>query len=97
MKYKVVLAKRFRREFKRAYRRGKKLKKVWLVIDTIAAGEPLDPVYKDHALSDSREFKGCRECHVEPDWLLVYRIDNGNLTLLVMATGTHSDLFSILL
>lgn len=62
-------------------------------MDTLANNEKLDEKYKDHQLVNSLRFKNCRECHIEPDWLLVYRIDNNELVLLLVETGSHSDLF----
>ena len=61
------------------------------VVNTLASGNVLEAKYKDHALSGN--FIGCRECHISPDWLLIYEIDNGELILYLMRTGTHSDLF----
>lgn len=53
----------------------------------------LDIKYRDHQLINSSRFYNCRECHIEPDWLLVYRKDNDKLILLLIETGSHSDLF----
>ena len=61
------------------------------VIDLLAKRKPLPPKYKDHALTG--DYTGCRECHITPDWLLVYRIDNEEMILILTRTGTHSDLF----
>lgn len=63
------------------------------MVDILAAGEQLDIKYKDHQLVNSARFKDCRECHIEPDWLLVYRIKNDEVILLLVETGSHSDLF----
>ena len=57
----------------------------------LAAGEALPEKNKDHALLGN--YEGCRECHITPDWLLVYEIDNEDLILYLTRTGTHSDLF----
>ena len=57
----------------------------------MADGKTLDEKYRDHDLSDN--FKGCRECHVEPDWLLIYEIDNDVLILVLNRVGSHSELF----
>lgn len=92
-RYKVVPSVKFDRSTRRAVRRGKDIKKLAVIIDMIARGERLLPKYHDHALSDSRKYKDCRECHIEPDWLLVYRIDHGELILVLVETGSHSDLF----
>jgi mRNA interferase YafQ len=59
----------------------------------LATGPLLPPKYRDHSLVISKEYKNVRECHIEPDWLLVYRIENDELTLYLIRTGSHSDLF----
>ena len=61
------------------------------VIDKLRQGIPLEEKYKDHGLSGN--FDGFRECHIKPDWLLVYLIENDILTLTLVNTGTHSDIF----
>lgn len=61
------------------------------VLDKLCAGESLDEKYRDHALVGS--YAGFRECHIRPDWLLIYAIDKGRLVLVASRTGTHSDLF----
>jgi len=61
------------------------------VIERLANGQPLEEKYRDHDLSG--DYKGCRECHVEPDWLLIYEIDNGVLVLMLYRVGSHSELF----
>ena len=62
------------------------------VIKLLARGERLPEKYSDHALRG--EYQGCRECHIQPDWLLVYEQDDKDLYLYLIRTGTHSDLFS---
>ena len=61
------------------------------MIERLANGQPLEEKYRDHDLSG--DYKGCRECHVEPDWLLIYEIDNGVLVLMLYRVGSHSELF----
>ena len=72
-------------------KRGYNLSKIETVIDMLANGQPLLPRHDDHALTGN--WKGFRECHIEPDWLLIYKIDNNVLVLTLTRTGTHSDLF----
>lgn len=72
-------------------KRGKNMKKLEETIRILSSGEILPERYLDHLLSGN--YKGYRECHIEPDWLLVYKIDNNTLTLVLSITGTHSDLF----
>lgn len=87
----IVPSHQFRKDLKLANKRGFPMEKLRLVIDTLAAQEKLDEKYRDHSLSG--EYKGFRECHIEPDWLLVYRIQEKELLLLLFRTGTHADLF----
>lgn len=72
-------------------KRGCKQEDFRKVIDILVANEPLPDKYRDHNLSGN--YKGFRECHINPDWLLIYRTDNDVLTLTLIRTGTHSDLF----
>ena len=89
--YKVEQSNKFKRELKAIKRRGYSLTLLNDVVDTLAAGKPLSIKNNDHALKGN--WKGYRECHVAPDWLLIYKIDAGVLVLTLQRTGTHSDLF----
>lgn len=89
--YAVKPTSRFQRDVKLASRRGYKMSLLTDTIKMLAAGEILPAKYKDHPLSG--DYAGCRECHITPDWLLIYEIDNGELILYLTRTGTHSDLF----
>ncbi len=73
-------------------KRDKDMSKLVVVLDLLASGNPLPENYKDHQLSGS--LKDFRECHIEPDWLLMYQIFEGELILSATATGTHADLFN---
>ena len=79
----------FGRDLKKLKRRGKDLAKLRRIVSALAAGKTLDVKHRDHALVG--EWKPARDCHVEPDWVLVYTIDKASLKL--ERTGTHSDLF----
>jgi mRNA interferase YafQ len=79
----------FKKDVKRQKRRGKDLEKLKAVIALLVSGDPLPPHYNDHALYG--DWKRHRDCHVEPDWLLIYRLEGK--TLFLERTGTHSDLF----
>ena len=81
----------FKKEYKLMMKRGYDSKPFEYVINEIANGRTLAQKYNDHALKGS--FEGFRECHVEPDWLLIYIIENDILTLTLTRTGTHADLF----
>ena len=92
MKYRVFKSKRFRKSLKKMIRRGKDIDKLNDVILKLAAGEQLEPQYRDHALSG--DLAGLRYCHIESDWVLLYfYTENGELVLTLSDTGTHSDLF----
>ncbi len=90
-KYGIVLTSIFKKDLKSAKRRGYDLSLLSNVVDTLAMGQPLAEKYKDHGLLGN--YKGCRECHITPDWLLIYEIANNELILYLTRTGTHSDLF----
>lgn len=79
----------FRRDIRRCQRRGNDMAKLRQAILLLVSGEPLPPRYRDHPLSG--DWKGFRDCHLESDWLLLYKIDGDDLYL--VRTGTHSDLF----
>ena len=83
----------FKKDYKLAVKRGCNPKKLEDVITLLCEEKPLPEKYKDHALTNSRNFKDVRECHIEPDWLLVYKIYQNRLILKLIRTGSHSDLF----
>lgn len=90
-KYKIVQTTRFKKDLKLAIKRGYNIDLLGNVVDMIARGEELPVKYRDHNLSGN--FSSCRECHITPDWLLIYEISEGELILYLTRTGTHSDLF----
>ena len=87
----LITTSQFRRDLKRIKKRGLNLKKLEQILTQLRKQEILDIKYRDHALSGN--YLGFRECHIEPDWLLVYAIDKGKLILTASRTGSHSDLF----
>lgn len=89
--YEIVQTGRFKRDLKLARKRGYDLSLLGVVVNMLAAGNELPEKYRDHSLSGN--FAGCRECHITPDWLLIYEISNEELILYLTRTGTHSDLF----
>ena len=91
MKYEVKFTNQFRKDIKLAKKQNKDLNKLFAVVNILAEGGILEAKYRDHDLSG--EYKGTRECHVEPDWLLVYEIQNDVLVLMLYRLGTHSELF----
>lgn len=90
-KYGIVLTSMFKKDLKLAKKRGYDLSLLGSVVDTLAMGHPLAEKYKDHSLIGN--YQGCRECHITPDWLLIYEISENELILYLTRTGTHSDLF----
>jgi mRNA interferase YafQ len=82
---------KMKRDAKRMGKRGEDMSKLQEVLGLLVTGQPLPPKYKDHPLRGP--LKGFRECHIESDWLLMYRIVKDELLLLATATGSHSDLF----
>ena len=88
---KIVLSNRFKKDLRLAQKRGLDLELLKTVVNTLASGQKLDRQYRDHDLTG--EYAGFRECHMQPDWLLVYRIEQEELELFLFRTGTHSDLF----
>jgi len=91
MKYEVKFTNQFKRDLKLAKKQNKGLDELFEVVSILADGGTLDARYRDHALSGN--YKGTRECHIEPDWLLVYEIRDKVLVLMLYRLGTHSELF----
>ncbi|MBQ0036227.1 MAG: type II toxin-antitoxin system YafQ family toxin [Firmicutes bacterium] len=89
--YKIVLSNAIKKDIKTAKKRGYNLNDFKGVVNKIANSDILPASYHDHNLLG--KYKGFRECHIKPDWLLVYRIDNDELLLFLFRTGTHSDIF----
>lgn len=91
MKYDIVPSNQFRKDLKLAQKRGYDMAKIKKVINDLANGEALEVKYRDHSLTG--DYVGYRECHIQPDWLLVYQIKGDQLILFLVRTGTYSDLF----
>lgn len=83
----------FKKEYKKILKQGKDIEKLKYVINELANGNELDPKYKNHLLVNNKFYKNCSECHIEPDWLLVYKYVDDNLILLLVSMGSHSELF----
>lgn len=90
-KYVVKFTTQFRKDYKLAIKRGLKIELLEQIVALLAAGQSLPDKNKDHALAGN--WVGHRECHILPDWLLVYRVEDDVLVLTLTRTGTHSDLF----
>ncbi len=87
----IVPSNQFKKDLKLAKKRGCNMEQLRDVVNTLAQEQQLDRKYRDHGLTGN--YNGFRECHVEPDWLLIYRISHKSLELFLFRTGTHSDLF----
>jgi mRNA interferase YafQ len=90
MKYAVRITSRYKKSLKKMLKRGKDIKKISAVVRMLANGETLPPQFRDHALVG--DLVGFRDCHIENDWVLIYKIQNDVLILTLADTGTHSDL-----
>ena len=93
MKYTVRRTSKFRRELRKMLKWGADIGKLEKVVGLLAAGVHLPPQYRDHALTG--DMAGTRDCHIEPDWVLLYRIEENVLVLVLVRTGTHSELFGM--
>ena len=93
MKYELVLTGKFKKGLKLAKKRGLDIKLLEDIVDKLQKGIPLEEKYRDHELKG--KFKGFRECHIQPDWLLMYLIEDDVLVLTLVDTGTHSDMFKM--
>lgn len=91
MMYEVKFTSQFKKDLKLAKKQRKSLDKLFEVIDILSNGNPLDAKYHDHELTGN--YKGTRECHIEPDWLLIYELRGDVLVLMLYRLGSHSELF----
>ncbi|MBO5260761.1 MAG: type II toxin-antitoxin system YafQ family toxin [Coprococcus sp.] len=91
MKYKIVPTSKFKKDLKTIIKRGYDINLLDSIVTKLANGEALEPKHRDHNLTGN--YIGKRECHITPDWLLIYEYDNDTLYLYLTRTGTHSDLF----
>lgn len=93
MTYILKKTSQFKKDLKLCAKRGFSIQSLEKVLDLLVNGETLPQKYLDHPLQPSNRYKNCRELHIEPDWLLVYKYYNDQVILYLMRTGTHSDLF----
>lgn len=93
--YKVDTTNNFNKQLKKVFKQGKDIEKLISIVEKLANKEKLDTKYKDHQLINNNTYKDCRECHIEPDWLLIYKYKDNTLILVLFAIGSHSELFNI--
>lgn len=92
-KYVITQTRQFKKQLRLMIRQGKRMDKLSNIVDILSSGEKLPEPNRDHSLITTPRFKGCRECHIEPDWLLIYQKVKKELILILVETGSHSDLF----
>lgn len=92
-KYTIKYTTNFKKDYRKLLKQGRDINKLKFVVGELANGNKLDLKYKNHLLINSKYYKNCGECHIEPDWLLIYKYGNDELILLLVATGSHSELF----
>ena len=93
-KYKIDFSSKFKKQLRKMIKQDKDINKLLIVITMLANKETLDIKYKDHQLIDDKTYKNCRECHITPDWLLIYKYEEENLVLVLFSTGSHSELLN---
>ena len=92
MKYDIVITNACKKDIKKASKQGKNINLLFEIIDLLSEGIPLDPKHKDHKLSG--KYEGKRECHIEPDFLLIYERRDSEIILYIVRVGSHSELFN---
>ena len=90
---KIEFQGQFQKDYKAMLKQGHSPERLAEVIQLLAAGQPLPPRCRDHLLTTSKQYKDVRECHITPDWLLIYQVLQERLTLRLIRAGSHSDLF----
>jgi mRNA interferase YafQ len=88
--YSLIATSRFKKDYRRCKKRGWNLAEIDVVIEMLSRGEPLSSKYRNHALKGER--KGQMDCHIQDDWVLIYEIAEERLVLILLETGSHSDL-----
>ena len=92
-KYGIKFTSNFKKNYKKIIKQGKDKTKLKEIITKLANNEILEEKYRNHKLVNDKYYKDCYECHIEPNWLLIYKFYNDNLLLILIDTGTHSELF----
>ncbi len=92
-KYGIKFTSNFKKNYKKMIKQGKDKTKLKEIITKLANNEILEEKYRNHKLVNDKYYKECYECHIEPNWLLIYKFYNDNLLLILIDTGNHSELF----
>lgn len=90
-KYDVIYTTHFKKSLKKIIKQGKDIDKLKPIIEKLMNKEPLEKKYKDHSLYNDKRYDGCRDCHIEPDWVLIYKYLENEVVLLLVNTGSHSE------
>ncbi len=93
--YEVKSTSRFNKELKKIVKQNKDIEKLIDIVEKLANGKELEVKYENHKLRNDKTFKDCYECHIEPNWLLIYKYKDNELVLLLFMAGSHSDLFDM--
>ena len=91
-KCKIDYTTKFKSDLKKILRQGKDITLLLEIITKLANKEELEPKYKNHYLINDKTYKNCSECHIKPDWLLIYKYIDDNLVLVLVSTGSHSEI-----
>lgn len=94
VKCKVDYTNKFKKQLKKISKQGKNIDELFYVVEKLANYESLESKYRNHNLINDKIYKDCSECHINPDWLLVYKYLDNKLILLLVATGSHSEIFN---
>ncbi len=92
--YKIKYSKDFKKSLKKVLKQRKNIDKLLAIVDLLSKRQPLAPKHKDHALYNDKSFKNCRDCHIESDWILIYKYLEDELILLLVSTGSHSEVLN---
>lgn len=93
-KCKIDYTTKFKSQLKKVLKQGKNSKELLDVVTKLANLQELEPKYRNHDLINDKTYRDCKECHIKPDWLLVYKYINNKLVLLLLATGSHSEILN---
>ena len=94
-KCKIDYTTKFKQELKKVIKQGKDIKILLEVITKLANHEELEPKFKNHNLINNKTYRDCSECHLKPDWLLIYKYIDNNLVLVLISTGSHSEILNL--